>query len=326
MRTMISFPERKGGASVDDLREIQRLFQTDEMNPRARERARSRLMQAIAAESPAPSMITTTRRRSRRVSALALVAALAALAFVAPSLMTPSSAPASAADVLRQLAGRVQSGWESPRNGQLIYTKTVGESWECQGGSCSIVDFVRESWVAQDGSGRILERVGDTRSDKTYPAGGLGFDQMFGVLGEDLAGIQRYVESRIPEGVEPSDFAIFVTIGDLLGETQALPEARAALFRLAATLPGARSLGTTTDATGRPGVGVEYSDGAVSRQIIFAPGSALVIGVRNVAADPSDTTPPTPSEVALGVVPGTSETYVDSGEVTSTEDRRPHVG
>jgi hypothetical protein len=56
------------------------------------------------------------------------------------------------------------------------------------------------------------------------------------------------------------------------------------------------------------------------------PASALVIGVGNVAADPSNTGPPTPSEVALGVVPGTSETYVDSGLVTSTEDRRPRIG
>jgi len=324
---VISFPERKGERSVDDLREIQRLFQTNEMDPMAREHARSRLMQAIAAEQPDAFIMGKTRSRPRRVPALALVAALAALAFVAPSLMSPSGAPASAADVLRQLAGRVQSGWESPANGQFIYTKTVGERWECQGGSCSIVDFVRESWIARDGSGRIHEQVGGTRADKMYPAGGLGFDDMSSALGEDhLTKLRRYIESRVPEGVEPSDFVLFVTIGDLLGETQALPELRAALFRLAATLPGARSLGETTDATGRSGVGIAYSDGAVSRQIIFDPGSALVIGVRNVATDPSDTRPPTPSEVALGVVPGTSETYVDSGEVTSTEDRRPHIG
>jgi hypothetical protein len=50
MWMMISLPERKGERSVDDLREIQRLFQTNEMDPMARERARSRLMQAIAAE------------------------------------------------------------------------------------------------------------------------------------------------------------------------------------------------------------------------------------------------------------------------------------
>ena len=260
------------------------------------------------------------------MSALALVAALSALAFVAPSLMTPSNAPASAADVLQQLAGRVQSGWESPTGGQFIYTKTVGKRWECRGGSCSIVDFVRESWIAHDGSGRIREQVGGTRSDETFPAGGLGFNEMSSLLREDLAALRRYVVSRVPEGVEPSDFALFVTIGDLLGETQALPELRAALFRLAATLPGARSLGATTDATGRPGVGVEYSDGAVSRQITFDPGSALVIGVRTVAADPSNTRRPTASEVALGVVPGTSETYVDSGLVTSTEERRPRIG
>jgi hypothetical protein len=327
MWMMISLPERKGERSVDDLREIQRLFQTNEMDPMARERARSRLMQAIAAEQPDTSHTGKTRSRPRRVPALALVAALAALAFVAPSLMSPSGTPASAADVLRQLAGRVQSGWESPANGQFIYTKTVGERWECQGGSCSIVDFVRESWIARDGSGRIREHVGGTRSDKTYPAGGLVFDDLSSALGEDhLANLRRYVESRVPDGVEPSDFGLFVTISDLLGETQVLPELRIALFRLAATLPGTRPLGETTDATGRPGVGVAYSDGAVSRQIIFDPGSALVIGVRNVATDPSSTTPPTPSEVSLGVVPGTSETYVDSGLVTSTEDRRPHIG
>jgi hypothetical protein len=88
-------------------------------------------------------------------------------------------------------------------------------------------------------------------------------------------------------------------------------------------LPGARSLGTITDATGRPGVGVEYSDGAVSRQIVFNPESALVLGVINVAVDGSGTGSPSQSEIALGVVPGTSETYIDSGLVPSTQDRRP---
>jgi hypothetical protein len=312
---------------VDDLQEIQRLFKSDsEIAPRARDRARERLMQAIAAEQPGPSTMATMRRRRRRVPVLALVATIAALAFVAPSLVSPSDSGASAADVLRQLAGRAQAGWESPRGGQFIYTKTVGQRWDCQGGSCSVVDFERESWVAFDGSGRVREEVGGTGSDKTYQSGALGFNEMTGTLGEDRPGLRRYVESLMPAGVEPTDFALFVTISDLLGETQALPEARAALFRLAATLPGARSLGTLTDATGRPGVGVEYSDGAVSRQIVFNPDSALVLGVLNVAADGSGTRPPTRSEVALGVVPGTYETYVDSGLVSSTEDRRPRIG
>lgn len=309
---------------MDDLQEIQRLFESDsETAPRARERALARLMQAIAAERPGSSTPAATRRRRRRVPALVLVATIAALAFVAASLVSPSDTGASAADVLRQLARRVQDGWESPRAEQFIYTKTVGKRWDCQGGSCSIVEFERESWVAFDGSGRIREQVGGTRSDKKYPSGALGFNEMAGTLGEDLPGLRRYVESLMPAGVEPTDFALFVTISDLLGETQALPEARRALFRLAATLPGARSLGTITDATGRPGVGVEYSDGAVSRQIVFNPDSALVLGVINVAVDGTGTGPPSQSEVALGVVPGTSETYVDSGLVPSTQDRRP---
>ncbi len=322
MLATTSFPKQKGEATVDDLREIERLFQAtdDDMALRARKRARTDLMQAIAAEELA-SVVATTPTRRRRIAALALVAAIAALAFVAPSLVSRSGSSASAADILRQLAGRAQAGWESPANGQLIYTKSVGQRWDCQGESCSIVDFERESWVGVDGSGRIREQVGGTRSDKTYPSGALEFNDMRSALGEDRPGLRHYVESLEPAGVEPSDFALFVTISDLLGETQALPELRASLFDLAATLPGARSLGTITDATGRAGVGVEYSNGAVSRQIIFNPDSALVLGVLNVAADQSGAQPPTQSEVALGVVPGTSETYVDSGLVSSTLDR-----
>lgn len=311
---------------MDDLQQILHLFKSDgEVAPRARERARVRLMQAIAAEERL-SVAVTTRTRRRPIPALALVAAIAALAFMAPSLVSRFGSSASAADVLRQLAGRAQAGWESPRGGQFIYTKTVGQRWDCQRGTCSIVDFERESWVAFDGSGKVREQVGSTRSDKTYPAGALGFNEMTATLGEGLPGVRRYVESLMPAGMEPTDFALFVTISDLLGETQALPEARAALFRLAATLPGARSLGTITDATGRPGVGIEYSDGVVSRQIIFNPDSSLVLGVINITADGSGTEPPTASDVALGVVPGTSATYVDSGLVTSTQDRRPRSG
>jgi hypothetical protein len=312
----------EGEATVDDLREIEQLFQIvdDDVTPRARQRARVDLMQAIAAEERV-SVSTTARTRRRGVSALALVAMVAALAFAAPSLVSHSGSSASAADVLLRLAGRAQAGWESPRGEQLIYTKMVGQRWDCQGGSCSIVDFERESWVAFNGSGRIRELVDGTLSDETYPSGALSFNEMTETLGEDLPGLRHYVESLMPAGVEPTDFALFVTISDLLGETQGLPEARMALFRLAATLPGARALGTITDATGRPGVGIEYGDGAVSRQIVFNPDSALVLGVLNVAADGSETRPPTRSEVALGVVPGTSETYVDSGLVSSTQDR-----
>jgi len=168
--------------------------------------------------------------------------------------------------------------------------------------------------------------VDGTQSDEMYPSGALGFNEMTDTLGEGLPGLRRYVESLMPAGVEPTDFALFVTVSDLLGETQALPEARIALFRLAATLHGAQALGTITDATGRPGVGVEYSDGAVSRRIVFNPDSALVLGVINVAADRSRTGPPTRSEVVLGVVPGISETYVDSGIVPSTEEGQPAKG
>jgi hypothetical protein len=94
---------------------------------------------------------------------------------------------------------------------------------------------------------------------------------------------------------------------------------RLALFDLAATLPGVQALGTIRDAMGRSGIGIGYSDGTVTREIVFDAGSARVLGLRNVGDHPSSTEAPSQGAIALGVVPGTSVTFVDSELVRSVD-------
>jgi hypothetical protein len=69
--------------------------------------------------------------------------------------------------------------------------------------------------------------------------------------------------------------AVFIRIGELLASADATPELRAALYRVAAGLPGVELGGATADPSGRPGVAVSmtYSQrgAAVRASMIFDP-------------------------------------------------------
>jgi hypothetical protein len=84
------------------------------------------------------------------------------------------------------------------------------------------------------------------------------------------------------------DERAWTTIGDLLREMLMPPKLAAALFRVAATIPGATVVPDATDAAGRQGVAVARYEPNVKEnaELIFDPRTYQYIGERDVLAAP----------------------------------------
>jgi hypothetical protein len=89
-------------------------------------------------------------------------------------------------------------------------------------------------------------------------------------------------EVRPVEG-ESVDHAVFGTIGDLLAQTLVPPRTAAALYRVAARLPGVTVTRDTVDAAGRHGVGITLDDGvsATRNEWIFDRTTLAFLGSRS---------------------------------------------
>jgi len=87
---------------------------------------------------------------------------------------------------------------------------------------------------------------------------------------------------RHPDGGNRSDAQAWTDIGDMLREMLVPPKLAAALFRVAATIPGATVVPHATNAVGRVGVGVSRSGAA----LIFDPKTYQLIGEGAVLTKP----------------------------------------
>lgn len=281
----------------------------------------------IALPSPAADGRREPKRRGRFLSRLprrrgwaAGVALALTLALVVPLTFSGRGSSASAALLrLAETVGR-GGGWESPAKGQFIYTRSLGSSPSCVNDACALENFRRESWIAPDGAGRIVELRGGRHSDQDFAAGSLPFVNMDETLGWSSDRLRRYVEGLTGQG-ELTDFELFVEIGQLMGETQLLPEMRIDLFHIAASLPDTVLLADAIDGLGRGGVGIGYVSEGIRYEVIFDEGTALVLEERVVAID--DRAGPVATGVADNgwLVPGGSTTYADSELVGSIGNR-----
>jgi len=73
-----------------------------------------------------------------------------------------------------------------------------------------------------------------------------------------------------------------VQVGDLLRETDAPPDLRAALYRAAAGLPEVKSLGTMTDELGRRGVGLAIDGAGIRHELVFSAATSALLAERDV--------------------------------------------
>ena len=222
-------------------------------------------------------------------------AAVAVITAVAVSQLLPGSSPRisstgrhkGSADVLTALAGVAakQPAVRPPGPGQYQYTDSVSRtSAEFVYRRPFSVTFLqtRQIWIGWNGSGRLAEASSHPRfatpQDRAawiadgrprIPGAGTS-DQRFGRHGLSDGPVNEWklptnpvrlgaqLRKRAIEGGPPGPAEDFVQVGDLLRETDAPPALRAALFKVAASIPGVRILGRVTDRLGRTGVAVAY--------------------------------------------------------------------
>jgi hypothetical protein len=82
--------------------------------------------------------------------------------------------------------------------------------------------------------------------------------------------------------------AIFATIGQLLEDPEgSSPAVRAALYQVAAMLPGTSNLGTTTDHTGQSGTGVALTEDGIRYILVVDPDNGALLGTEDIVIDPA---------------------------------------
>jgi hypothetical protein len=104
---------------------------------------------------------------------------------------------------------------------------------------------------------------------------------------------------------------MFTEIGDLLREDPIPAKVRAALYLVAARIPGIRMLGLTHDAIGRPALAVALNDTLYGErsELLFDPKTSVLLGERSVVVKPPRSYHVKPGTVTSGA------TYITSGIV-----------
>ncbi len=295
-------------------------------DPGERTRFEERLLPVLVAaleEGPSPRRASSERPprlRRRWAATIAVVAGAIALALVVPMLLPASRTDSAAAAMLRQVARRAaeQPATPAPRADQFLYTKTesVQVFMYVVGDGTTFVfrqTLAREFWIAPDGSGRILETTGPAEfvapqdeaawvaagspdlfenqtTDDRFAPGELSY-QDYSHLPTDPMELKKLIERREIVGGPDGDWETFSIVGDLLREAHTAPAVRAALYEVAADLPGVELVGRVQDGAGRAGIAVAYTSdhgsGATRQEFIFDPQSAELLGERYVLVDDS---------------------------------------
>jgi hypothetical protein len=104
---------------------------------------------------------------------------------------------------------------------------------------------------------------------------------------------------------------MFTEIGDLLREDPIPAKVRAALYLVAARIPGIKLLGLTHDGIGRPALAVALNDTlyGMRSELLFDPKTSRLLGERSVVVTPPRTYHVKPGTVHEGA------TYITSGIV-----------
>lgn len=310
----------------------------------------------VPATGDAPDRVGRLRssRRRRWAVAVSPIAASIVLALVLPAILgDPGGADPAAAAALRHLADVAanQPAQAPPGPGQYVYTESVDTKYQTyspggkQGSFLYGVPLTRQVWIGTDGSGRLKEAPSQitflsAAGEAAWVAAGspdLQYDWKPGSTSwgpgsarpldlwnypTDPAKLQALIASSDLEPGAPGpreDWQTFGIIGDMLRETYAPPALRAALYDIAANLPGVQFVGNTTDGAGRPGVGVAITRGNQTDELIFDPNTSQLLGETDtaltpIAADPKMGTTAMPAGSVLQ-----DTTYLVSGVVDSTQ-------
>ncbi len=250
---------------------------------------------------PRPFSGLTARWRS-----LVVVAAVATAAAVTAMTLAPGSSPeepappATAASV--ELLDRVAKvAWAQPQpsaqDGQYTYVRIVGHSTalaESADGSMqrSTTTTNIERWTAVNGARPGLQRRdgGDQPLPAPDPVSlSAPTYRMLAALPSDPEALAKiiYADARRNHGAGSGsttgpDQEAFVAIGDLLCGTVAPPAVSAALYRVAARIPGVTTVPDAVDAVGRHGVAVARVHDGTRFEWIFDQRTMRLLGRRTV--------------------------------------------
>ena len=304
-------------------------------------------------------------RRRRLPISLAAAAALALVVFVLATLLPvgaggPDPAVASILHRFGQIAGRAAPE-PAPRPGQYVYTETMAqESYLHYDGAYRFVYTVSvttQQWLGTDGSGRQVNTTGrpsfPTEADRSryesylasgakeadlmqadwgkttqdrYGPGGLYWRDT-STLPTDPTELGRLIEDREIVGGPDGDWESFVLATDLIRDSYARPELRAALYAYMAGLSGIELLGSTTDALGRPGVALASTHDGIRNEVIFDRSNAKILEERQVVLDPDESVLQNPGsgEVAYANAGQTfyASTYASFGAVVDSMTEEP---
>ncbi|HKT03658.1 MAG TPA: CU044_5270 family protein, partial [Rugosimonospora sp.] len=218
------------------------------------------------------------------------VGVLLAAGFIGYQVASPhGGAPTSAASVLRRAADAAEPAVAlHPRPGQYVYR-------EVDHVTGALRSRVR-SWQSADGSQPGLVTVtGDTGDSSSvtppYRAGDSLSGAPYSVLGAlptDPDALRRVLEADpmvhtlVTASAGPGQTAaVWNLMRDLVWTVP--PRQQAALFRMAAMLPGITVEGSVVDAAGRGGIAVGLFDPALGRiEFVFDPGDYRFLGERIV--------------------------------------------
>jgi hypothetical protein len=250
--------------------------------PEARERARLALVARIE------------RRGRRRVvmpaAGLAIAAAAAVVALV--GVGDEARIDAGAAAVLREAAAKANEQKPLPPlgHGRVLYVKSVDaylNTWADTASFSVLVPHVRETWHGPEG-GLLVTSTGEpeflsARDRQRWIAagrpnlreGGVGRTalerQATSDLPTDVDALFSRLEDEARGHSEGTDRQMFTRLGDHLRETNISPRQRAALYEVAARIPGVELIGRVRDPVGRSGVAVAMehpSDGTRETLVI----------------------------------------------------------
>jgi hypothetical protein len=280
-----------------------RAFRADDAapDPAARAAPRAALLERIEAPTPAGDARRRASRHSRRrllAGGLSLASVAAAALALVSGLGSEGVRPpeASAAQLLRRAA--VVAAHEPDvalKRGQFWYARSVSRQGNERGRE------LREVWFDAVGSGRVVQHgrhPEDFTISRRGPHGrelysffphGLTYRQLRALptaTGALYARIARAGTIWAKGNGRPAAdrrFEMFTIVGDWLKTAPPpSPALRAALYRVAARLPGIELLGAVRDPRGRRGVAVAMVRDRLREELVFDPDTARLLAQRIV--------------------------------------------
>jgi hypothetical protein len=278
------------------LEKVRELY-PDQPPPAPEERERARL--ALVAR------IERRRRRSILMPAVGLAIAAAATVVALVGVGDEPGIDAGAAAVLRDAAAKAKA--QKPRHplghGRVLYVKSVDaylNTWADRGVFSVLVPHVREIWHGPEG-GLLVTSTGEpeflsARDRQRWIAAGRPNLREGGVgrtalgrqdtsdLPTDVDALFSRLEDEARGHSKGTHRQMFTRLGDYLRETNISPRQRAALYEVAARIPGVELVGRVRDPVGRSGVAVamEHPSDGMRETLVIDPESGVLLAEEDV--------------------------------------------